>query len=114
MQSLLFFAHGARPLYFPCLLLIYYVACRLLVARNQKIGSIVPQYEPPEGITPVIARYILTGGIDGTTLAAALGQLAAGGVLSIQPIGRSYLLKTGQAGVLIQSAGRLGALGPAV
>jgi hypothetical protein len=37
-----------------------------------------------------VARYILTGGTDGTTLAAVLAGLAAKGVVAIQPKGGSY------------------------
>jgi hypothetical protein len=39
-----------------------------------------------------VARYILTGGSDGTTLAAVLTGLAAKGVVSIQPQGGSYAI----------------------
>jgi hypothetical protein len=39
-----------------------------------------------------VARYILTGGSDGTTLAAVLAALAAKGVVAIQPQAGSYVI----------------------
>jgi hypothetical protein len=75
---------------FPGLLLLFYVVCWLAVGRDPKIGNVAPRYEPPAGISPGVARYILKGGSDGTTLAAVLAGLAAKGVVAIQPQGGSY------------------------
>ena len=75
---------------FPGVLLVFYVVCWLAVGRDPKIGNVAPRYEPPAGISPGVARYILTGGSDGTTLAAVLAGLAAKGVVAIQPQGGSY------------------------
>ncbi|HEY2913810.1 MAG TPA: hypothetical protein VGK21_10660 [Candidatus Angelobacter sp.] len=75
---------------FPALLLAFYVVCWLAVGRDPKIGVVAPLYEPPAGISPGVARYILTGGSDGTTLAAVLAGLAAKGVVAIQPQAGSY------------------------
>lgn len=75
---------------FPGLLLVFYVVCWLAVGRDPKIPNVGPRYEPPAGISPGVARYILTGGSDGTTLAAVLAGLAAKGVVAIQPQGASY------------------------
>ncbi|HET9167110.1 MAG TPA: hypothetical protein VFP11_14015, partial [Candidatus Angelobacter sp.] len=75
---------------FPGILLAFYVVCWLAVGRDPKIGNVAPRYEPPAGISPGVARYILTGGSDGTTLAAVLAGLAAKGVVAIQPQGGSY------------------------
>ena len=75
---------------FPALLLGFYVVCWLAVGRDPKIGIVAPRYEPPAGISPGVARYILTGGSDGTTLAAVLAGLAAKGVVAIQPQAGSY------------------------
>jgi len=75
---------------FPGVLLAFYVVCWLAVGRDPKIGNVAPRYEPPAGISPGVARYILTGGSDGTTLAAVLAGLAAKGVVAIQPQGASY------------------------
>ena len=71
-------------------LLVFYVVCWLAVGRDPKIENVAPRYEPPAGISPGVARYILTGGSDGTTLAAVLAGLAAKGVVAIQPQSGSY------------------------
>jgi len=75
---------------FPGVLLVFYVVCWLAVGRDPKIGNVAPRYEPPAGISPGVARYVLTGGSDGTTLAAVLAGLAAKGVVAIQPQGGKY------------------------
>src|SRR5258708_4269168 len=80
-------------LIFPALLLVYYLVCWLAVGRDPKIGNVAPQYEPPVGVSPGVARYIVTGGTDGTSLAAVLAGLAAKGVVSIQPQSRRYEIK---------------------
>src|SRR5262249_638782 len=73
--------------------LIYYLIWWLLVGRDPKIENGATQYDTPPGISPGVARYILTGGSDGTTLAAILADLAAKQVISVQPEGRSYRIK---------------------
>jgi Predicted membrane protein (DUF2207) len=83
-------AQDAHFLLFPAVLLAFYLACWLGVGRNPKIETIAPQYEPPAGVSPGIARYILTGGSDGTTLAAVLAQLAAREAIAIEPRAGSY------------------------
>jgi hypothetical protein len=77
---------------FPGLLLLFYVVCWLAVGRDPKVGNVAPRYEPPAGISPGVARYVLTGGSDGTTLAAVLAGLAAKGVIAIQPDEGSYAI----------------------
>ena len=88
----LFAIHDPYHLVFPGLLLAFYVVCWLAVGRDQKIGVVAPRYEPPAGISPGVARYVLTGGSDGTTLAAVLAGLAARGVVVIQPRTGSYVV----------------------
>jgi predicted membrane protein DUF2207 len=79
-------------LLFPALLFVFYFFAWLLVGRDPKIKNVPPQYGPPPGVSPGVARYIHTGGSDGTTLAAVAASLAAKGVLSIQPVERKYAL----------------------
>ena len=74
-----------RPVIFPAALVVYYLICWLLVGRNRKIENVTTQYEAPPGITPGVARYVMTGGSDGTTLAAILTSLAARRIIFIQP-----------------------------
>lgn len=78
---------------FPAALLVWYLICWLLVGRDPKIENITPQYQPPTGISPAVARYVLIGGSDGTTLAAVLARLAANQVVSIEPAGKAYRIK---------------------
>ena len=80
-------------LLFPALLFIFYFIAWMAVGRDPKIGNVAPQYEPPPGISPGVARYILTGGSDGTTLAAVLAGLAAKNVVSIQPMDKRYVVR---------------------
>ncbi|HLY98935.1 MAG TPA: hypothetical protein VKT33_07700, partial [Candidatus Angelobacter sp.] len=58
-----------QHLAFPGLLLVFYVISWLVAGRDPKIENVAPRYEPPAGVSPGVARYILTGGSDGTTLA---------------------------------------------
>ena len=86
---------------FPGVLLAFYVICWLAVGRDPKIGVVAPCYEPPKGISPGVARYVLTGGSDGTTLAAVLAGLAAKGMVAIQPQAGKYAV------TLLNSSARL-------
>lgn len=91
-MSNLFAVPDFYRLAFPGLLLVFYVVCWFAVGRDPKIRNIAARYEPPAGISPGVARYILTGGSDGTTLAAVLAGLAAKGVIAIQPDEGSYAI----------------------
>lgn len=82
-----------RFLIFPALLLAYYLVCWTLTGKDPKVENVVPEYDAPPGISPGVARYILTGGSDGTTLAAVLSQLAVKGVISIQPEAGCYRIE---------------------
>src|SRR5262249_34819412 len=85
---------GELPyLIFPAALLIYYLICWLLVGRDPKMENGATQCDTEGGISRGVARYILTGGSDGTTLAAILADLAAKQVISVQPEGHSYRIK---------------------
>ena len=88
-------------LVFPGLLLAFYVICWLAAGRDPKIEHVAPRYEPPAGISPGVARYVVTGGSDGTTLAAVLTGLAAKGVVSIQPQDGSYAVQLLNAGATV-------------
>lgn len=80
-------------LVFPGLLLAFYIISWLAAGRDPKIENVAPRYEPPAGVSPGVARYVLTGGSDGTTLAAVLTGLAAKGVVSIQPQNGNYAVQ---------------------
>lgn len=93
MSIPLFPAGDLGFLLFPVLLVVYYLICWALAGKDPAIRDVTPLYEPPAGISPGIARYITTGGSDGTTLAAVLSNLAANRVLSIEPQDRMYRLE---------------------
>lgn len=86
-------ADELRYLIFPLALFLYYFICWLVAGRDPKIENVAPRYEPPAGISPGLARYVASGGSDGTTLAAILASLAARQIISIQLEGRSYRIK---------------------
>jgi len=84
---------GFLVLLFPAGLFVFYLIAWFLVGRDPKIQNVVPQYEPPPGISPGVARYVITGGSDGTTLATVLAGMAAKGVVSIDPVQKGYQIK---------------------
>jgi len=90
-----------QHLAFPGLLLAFYVISWLVAGRDPKIENVAPRYEPPAGVSPGVARYILTGGSDGTTLAAVLTGLAAKGVVSIQPQDGNYAIQLLNSGATV-------------
>ena len=90
-----------QHLVFPGLLLAFYVISWLVAGRDPKIENVATRYEPPTGVSPGVARYILTGGTDGTTLAAVLAGLAAKGVVSIQPQDGNYAIQLLNSGATV-------------
>jgi Predicted membrane protein (DUF2207) C-terminal domain len=74
----------------------YYLGAWLLVGRKRAAGSIAVRYQPPEGLSPAVIRYLCTMSSDGRTYAAIVAQLAARKVLAIVPdkdSGATYLEK---------------------
>ena len=76
----------------PLALCLYYFLAWLAVGRSPKPGTIVVRYEPPAGISPAAARYLITTGSDGRTLAAVIAALAARNCLSVEPHDGMYKL----------------------
>src|SRR2546426_1519171 len=76
-----------RGFYFiPIALAAYYACTWVLVARRRpEREPIVVQYKPPEGVSPAEAGYIYTLTCDGRTYAAIVADLAARGLLTIEP-----------------------------
>lgn len=64
-------------------LLLYYVLTWLRVGRDPRPGTIVPQFSPPERLSPAAIRYIRIMGPDTKGLAAAITGLAVKGALVI-------------------------------
>lgn len=85
MPILVTLTFDLRFLIFPALLFLWLLRYWLKAGRDPKLEGVTPEYAPPQGISPALARYILTGGTDGTSLAAVLVQLSARRILSIEP-----------------------------
>ena len=76
----------------PAALCLYYFVAWLAVGRPPKPGTIVVRYEPPAGISPAAARYLITTGSDGRTLAAVVAALAARNCVRVEPHDGLYRL----------------------
>lgn len=76
----------------PAALCLYYVVVWTAFGRNPKQGTIVPQYEPPGGMSPAAMRYLMTGTTDRKSVAAVLAHLAAKKLIAIQPQGGDYCI----------------------
>ena len=76
----------------PAALCLYYFLAWLAIGRSPKPGTIVVRYEPPAGISPAAARYLITTGSDGRTLAAVIAALAARNCISVEPHDGMYKL----------------------
>ena len=91
----------------PAALCIYYLFAWLAIGRAPKPGTIVVRYEPPPGISPAAARYLITTGSDGRTLAAVVAALAARNCLSVEAHDGMYKLTR-----LASNSGEEGKLAP--
>ncbi len=79
------------------ILLTYFLIVWARVGRDPKGGSIVPEYEPPDGFSPAAARYVAEMGYDDKSFTAAVVSLAVKGYLVIDEDdeGEYTLRKTG-------------------
>lgn len=66
------------------LLLLYYMFAWLKVGRDPQRGTIIPLFQPPKGITPAAARYVMNMGYDDKTMTAAIINMAVKGYLKIR------------------------------
>src|SRR5215467_13052523 len=76
----------------PLVLFLYYAIAWFAVGRDPKPGTVVPQYGPPEGMSPAAVRYLITTGSDGRSFAAVIAQLTSRGFVNVQPLGGKYRL----------------------
>ena len=81
-----------RYLAAPAALCLYYLVVWVWIGREPKPGTAVVRYEPPTGVSPAAARYLLTTGTDGRTLAAVIAALAARDCLRVGPHDGLYRL----------------------
>jgi len=66
-------------------LVFYYLGASWWLQRKNSPGVILPQYFPPDGMSPGALRYLQTGNSDNKTVAAALVDLASRGLVSMEP-----------------------------
>jgi hypothetical protein len=78
-------------------LLAYFALAWVKVGRDPAKGTIVPEYEPPEGFSPAAARFLTEMGYDGKAFTAAIVNMAVKGFLTIEEDddGDYTLVKTG-------------------
>ena len=77
----------------PIILLAYYLIAWVLVGREPKPAAIVARYNPPEGVSPAGARYVIKQRSDDKSLAAALAHMASRGVIVITPADGKYEIR---------------------
>lgn len=66
-------------------LVLYYLGASRWLRRKNSPGVILPQYSPPDGMSPGALRYLLTGNSDNKTVSAVLVDLATRGLVSMEP-----------------------------
>jgi hypothetical protein len=76
----------------PAALCLYYFLAWIKIGRAPKPGTVVVRYEPPPGISAAAARYLVTTGSDGRTLAAVIAALAARNCIRIEANDGLYTL----------------------
>jgi hypothetical protein len=76
----------------PGLLFLYYLIAWVRIGPEPKPGTVVTQYEPPEGLSAAAVRYVVTTGSDGRSFAAVIAELAARGCLRAEPQNEKYKL----------------------
>ena len=64
------------------LLLAYYALAWLRVGRDPPVGTIIPMFGPPEGMSPAAARYVAEMSFDGTCFTAAIINLGVKGPIA--------------------------------
>jgi len=76
---------------------LYYLCVWLVVGRDPSGGTIAVAYEPPQGLSPAMMRYLLKKGFDEKGLAAALLDMAAKRYLQLEQREDSYVFSRGPA-----------------
>lgn len=92
MDALLTAGHDSNGwmLLFPLALFLYYAILWIAVGQDPKPGMILPQYGPPEAMSPAAVRYLVTTGSDGRSFAAVLAQLSHRGFVIVYPCAPKY------------------------
>ncbi|NBB91886.1 MAG: DUF2207 domain-containing protein [Gammaproteobacteria bacterium] len=72
---------------------LWYLFAWSRVGRDPEGGAIYPQYDPPEGYSPGMLRYVWKMGYDKTCLAAALVSLAVKGAIKLDKHDDDYVVE---------------------
>ena len=71
---------------------IYYLVAWFMVGRDPKKGAIMPEFEPPDNLSPAAIRYLEQMDYDSKIFAAALVSMAVKGYISISSRDDEYTL----------------------
>ncbi len=74
------------------LLIIYYLIIWFRVGKDPAKGTIIPQFESPNNLSPAAVRFISEMGFDNKTFTAGIVNLAVRGCLKIEEKDRDYTL----------------------
>jgi hypothetical protein len=83
---------GAWTIAGPAAVFLFYLIAWLSLGPEPKPGALVARYEPPEGLSPAAARYIVSGTTDGRSFAAVIAQLAVRGCVRVESVDGKYKL----------------------
>ena len=75
------------------IVLLYYIWAWFKVGRDPQKGTIIPQYDPPQGLSPAAINFIYKMGFDGRAFTGTIINLAVKGCLKIEKPGLHYHLK---------------------
>ncbi|MFP6741605.1 MAG: DUF2207 domain-containing protein, partial [Alphaproteobacteria bacterium] len=83
----------------------FYLFAWVKVGRDPDAGTIVPLFEPPEGISPAAMRFIMGMGYDKKAFTAAVVNMAVKGYLTIDEDDGEFTLRRNHRGTSALSAG---------
>ena len=74
------------------IVLFYYLISWFYVGRDPEKGPIVPQFEPPDNLSPAQVGYLIRMGYSDRCLTSALVNMALKGILKISEEGNTFAL----------------------
>lgn len=85
--------------------ILYFAIAWLKVGRDPARGTIVPQYEPPDGLSPAAVRYLMGMGYSDRVFAAAAVNMAVKNYLTIEADGSDFTLHRAEADESVLTSG---------
>jgi hypothetical protein len=74
----------------PALLFFYYLMAWVAIGREPKPATVVTRYQPPDGFSAAVVRYVVTKTTDGRSFAAVIAELAIRGYVRVEPQNGKY------------------------